>query len=33
MSGKQEQILKIDPPLELTFTGKAMTYLKPWAVI
>ena len=22
MSGKQEQVLKIDPPVELTFTGK-----------
>ena len=25
MSTKQEQILKIDPPVELTFTGKLYT--------
>ena len=27
MSAKQEQVLKIDPPVELTFTGKIIAFI------
>ena len=30
MSGKQEQVLKIDPPVELTFTGKIWNQSKSY---